>query len=95
MTPIPLASKNVKGLINLRGQIVTVLSKNPETCGQNIIVIKKDQDLIGLEVDSVDSIVDLADYKLSSHFKFDVLSNDKEILVFIKDIKDLFSDLSI
>jgi purine-binding chemotaxis protein CheW len=65
--PAPLAPEYVKGLINLRGQIVTVLDLRRRlgfdpledaTTGTNLIV-NSDEGPISVFVDAIDNIVDL------------------------------------
>lgn len=66
VTPIPLAQEQVRGLINLRGQIVTCLSlrklfaqdDNFDRDYMNIIV-KGEESLFSLVVDEVTDIIDI------------------------------------
>lgn len=66
VTPIPLASEFIRGLINLRGQIVSCLSlrrlfgqdDNLEKDHMNIIV-RGDEGLFSLVVDEVTDIIDI------------------------------------
>ena len=67
ITPVPLAPDYVKGLINLRGQIVTVIdlrcrlgfeSLDDETKGMNLIV-QTDEGLMSVFVDQIGNVLDL------------------------------------
>jgi purine-binding chemotaxis protein CheW len=73
VTPIPLSQEYVKGLINLRGQIVTLISlrklfgyeENNSTSYMNIIVRGKDG-LYSLVVDEVTDIIDVSSEEIES-----------------------------
>lgn len=63
-TPIPLSSKQIKGLINLRGQIVTVMNLRerlglPESESDDSmnVIINYGGELLSLEVDSVGDVL--------------------------------------
>jgi purine-binding chemotaxis protein CheW len=67
ITPVPLAPEYVKGLINLRGQIVTVLDLrsrlgfdplDDETTGTNLIVTS-DEGPLSVFVDQIANVLDL------------------------------------
>jgi purine-binding chemotaxis protein CheW len=67
ITPVPLAPDYVKGLINLRGQIVTVIdlrrrlgfeSLENGTKGMNLIV-QTDEGLMSVSVDQIGNVLDL------------------------------------
>lgn len=66
-TPVHEAPDYVRGIINLRGQIVTVvdlrrklgLPPPPPGSSQRNLVVKSDQELVGLLVDEVDDIVEV------------------------------------
>lgn len=83
-TPIPLAQREVLGMINLRGRIVTIislrnllgLSDAAKEEASNNIVVEQDGDLYSFVVDSVAEIIDVGDEQLrrppdnlSSHWK--------------------------
>ena len=68
MTPVPLAPAVVCGLVNLRGQVVTVLdlrkrlnlpSRADDEASCNL-VIRRDRGAISLAVDDVHDVVDVA-----------------------------------
>ena len=74
ITPVPLAPKYVKGLINLRGKIVTVLDLrcrlgfeqlDDETTGMNLIVISNEGP-ISVFVDQIANVLDLQTDQLLS-----------------------------
>ena len=67
ITPVPLAPEYIKGLLNLRGQIVTVLdlrrrlgfeSLEDETIGMNLIVTSN-EGLVSVFVDIIGNVLDL------------------------------------
>jgi len=67
-TPVPLAPATVVGLMNLRGQIVTVLDVcerlgvAPRASGSTAIVVVQTADgAIGLLVDEIGDVVDVAE----------------------------------
>ncbi|WP_313468942.1 chemotaxis protein CheW [Carnobacterium sp.] len=61
-TPIPQSPEWVQGLINLRGNVITLInfykllsptSESEELCYNNIIIVKKDDEKIAFMVDNV------------------------------------------
>ena len=74
MTPVPLASSTVSGLINLRGQIVTAidlrrrLSLPPRPDGQNPmnVVIRTDDGAVSLLVDEIGDVLEVEERTLES-----------------------------
>ena len=67
MTPVPLASKVVKGLINLRGQIVTAIDlrrrlemepRNDGSLPMNV-VLRTDDGALSLLVDEIGDVVEV------------------------------------
>ena len=72
INPIPLASKEVVGSINLRGRIVTALDirafldmKDPIDLKENkCVVIEYDNELFSLLVDDIGEVVDVLDNSL-------------------------------
>ena len=67
-TPVPLASNAVVGLMNLRGQIVTVLDVRKRlgvaprpAASTAIIVVQTADGAIGLMVDEIGDVIDAAD----------------------------------
>jgi purine-binding chemotaxis protein CheW len=67
MTRIPLAPARIRGLINLRGQIVTAIDprtqfglppRAPETLPMNVVV-RCDDGAVSLLVDEIDEVIDV------------------------------------
>jgi purine-binding chemotaxis protein CheW len=67
MTPVPLAPQVVKGLINLRGQIVTAIdlrqqigcpARDADTKPMNVVV-RTDTGVVSLLVDEIDDVVEV------------------------------------
>jgi purine-binding chemotaxis protein CheW len=71
IAPVPLAPKYVRGLINLRGQIVTVIDLrrrlgfeiDNKAVGMNLIV-NSDEGLMSLLVDQIGNVVDVSNDRL-------------------------------
>lgn len=71
-TIIPQAAPEIKGMINLRGRIVTIisvrrslgLSDADDSISSRNIVINHDGDLYSLEVDGVAEILDISDTEI-------------------------------
>lgn len=67
LTPVHEAPDYVRGIINLRGNIVTVidlrrklgLESVPLQSGTRNVIVKLDREMVGLLVDSVDDIVEV------------------------------------
>jgi len=83
MTPVPLASDVVRGLINLRGRIVTAIDLrtklglsdySPEDKPMNIIVRDKEE-IVNLLVDQIDDVVEV---KQSIYEEAPALLTDKQ-----------------
>lgn len=71
VTSIPLAQEQIRGLINLRGQIVTCLSlrrifKKPDDLSKNYmnIIVRSNDGFFSLVVDEVTDIIDIDPTKL-------------------------------
>jgi purine-binding chemotaxis protein CheW len=67
LRPVHEAPEYVRGIINLRGNIVTVidlrkrlgLAPEPLSTQSRNVIVKQDREMVGLLVDSVDDIVEL------------------------------------
>lgn len=63
ITPIPSVESYVRGVVNLRGKIVTVadlsvlLGLTPDTAPEHIIVVEKGSELFGFHVDLVTGVL--------------------------------------
>ncbi len=74
MTPVPLASRMVRGLINLRGQIVTAidlrrrldLKEREEGEEPMNVVIRTDEGAVSLLVDEIGDVLELTEDTLES-----------------------------
>lgn len=99
-TDVPLAKEMVRGLINLRGQIVTLIGlrelfdmpldvvKYEDTMN---IVVRADDNLIALVVDSINDVVEVE----KSSFTKTPATIDPGMKPFIKGIHKLDGDLMI
>lgn len=70
ITKVPKAPNYIKGLINLRGSIKSLvdvnLLLNIESGGNqnNIIILKVDEEELGVTVDEVEEVIDIEDQRL-------------------------------
>lgn len=68
ITKVPNAPNHIKGLINLRGNIISLLDINLlldvekiEGDSNNIIILEMQDEQIGITVDQVDEVVDIGE----------------------------------
>jgi purine-binding chemotaxis protein CheW len=74
ITRVPLAPRSIRGLINLRGQIITAidarsclgLAPRPETQSCIYLILRAQGDLISLLVDDVGDVVEFAEEEFES-----------------------------
>lgn len=66
VTKVPNASEYIKGLINLRGNIISLLDINllldvqkGEGKQNNIVIVNMKDELVGISVDEVDEVLDV------------------------------------
>jgi len=71
ITKVPNAPKFIKGLINLRGNVISLLDINLlldidkyEGTQSNIIILEMEQELIGVAVDQVDEVQEVEESSL-------------------------------
>lgn len=70
ITPVPKAPVHIKGLINLRGSIKSLVDINlllnieANENQNNIIILKVNEEEIGIIVDDVEEVIDIDDNKL-------------------------------
>ncbi|EQB88536.1 purine-binding chemotaxis protein CheW [Clostridium punense] len=71
ITKVPKAPNYIKGLINLRGNIITILDINlllgminTDVRNDNIIILNLDEELVGITVDAVDEVIEFAEEEL-------------------------------
>lgn len=70
ITPVPKAPAHIKGLINLRGSIKSLvdihllLNIEPYENQNNIIILKVNEEEIGIIVDDVEEVIDIDEQKL-------------------------------
>ncbi|MDU1443896.1 MAG: chemotaxis protein CheW [Clostridium cochlearium] len=102
ITKVPNAPAYIKGLINLRGNIISLLdinllleAENHESEQENIIILKLEEELVGIIVDNVDEVIDIkADMveKVDEEGKKDYIKgviNFKDRIVTLIDIDKL------
>lgn len=66
ITAVPKAPSHIKGLINLRGSIISLLDINlllnisfSGNDQMNIIILKVEEELVGISVDQVDEVLEI------------------------------------
>ncbi|MBC2582571.1 chemotaxis protein CheW [Clostridium sp. DJ247] len=66
ITKVPKAPDHIKGLINLRGSVISLLDINllldvpkEEQRQNNIIILEMEYELVGINVDQVDEVLDV------------------------------------
>ena len=73
ITPLPNAISKVAGVINVRGEVVPVVTFWPEECvgshthSKTVVIIQTEQEVLGLKVDRVSSIEDIHAYDLGNN----------------------------
>ena len=71
ITKVPKAPEYIKGLINLRGNILSILDINlllnmnlSNENNDNIIILKLEEELVGITVDAVDEVMEFTEEQL-------------------------------
>ena len=66
ITKVPKAKQHIKGLINLRGNVISLLDVNlildvdkSDAEQNNIIILEMQEELVGIAVDQVDEVLDV------------------------------------
>ncbi len=69
ITRVPKAPAHIKGIINLRGNVISILDinllmdvakqDNNENSEESIIILEMEDELVGIVVDQVDEVLDL------------------------------------
>jgi purine-binding chemotaxis protein CheW len=105
ITRVPKSPKHIKGLINLRGNIISLLDINllldiakNETSQNNIIILELEDELAGITVDEVDEVLDI-DEEMIEKIESDKreafvkgIINFKERIVTLIDIDKLLAN---
>jgi len=72
VTSVPLAPEHIKGLINLRGNVLSLLDINllldvPHILEEqeNVIILDLENETIGISVDQVVEVIDMAEHLLA------------------------------
>ena len=69
ITPVPLAPRGVAGLVNLRGQIVTVIDlgrrlgfrERPAAASPAMVMVRSDNTVVGLLVDEIGDVLEVSE----------------------------------
>lgn len=104
ITRVPKAPAHIKGLINLRGNVISLLDINllldvskEEEKQNNIIILEMEDELVGITVDQVDEVLDVEESiieKISDERKKSYIEgviNFKDRIVTLIDIDKLLS----
>ena len=69
ITKVPRAPSHIKGIINLRGNVISILDinllmdvpkqGNSKQSEESIIILEMEEELVGIVVDQVDEVLDL------------------------------------
>lgn len=105
ITKVPKAPKHIKGLINLRGNIISLMDINllleiekSNTDLNNIIILEVDEELVGMTVDQVDEVLEVEEEiveKVETERKKSYIKgvlNFKDRIVTLIDINKLISN---
>ncbi|MFL0246800.1 chemotaxis protein CheW [Candidatus Clostridium stratigraminis] len=105
ITKVPKAPKYIKGLINLRGNIISLLDINllvdiekNNSSQNNIIILEVDEEQVGMTVDEVDEVLEIEEdiiEKIESERKKSYIKgvlNFKDRIVTLIDINKLISN---
>lgn len=103
ITEVPNSPEYIRGLINLRGNIISLLdinlllniSKSKEETESNIIILKMEDEQVGITVDQVDEVLDIEETmieKVDDQRKAYIkgVINFKDRIVTLIDIDKLF-----
>lgn len=105
ITKVPKAPMHIKGLINLRGNVISLLDINllldvpkQDEKQSNIIILEMEDELVGITVDQVDEVLDVEEdiiEKISDERKkayIEGIINFKDRIVTLIDIDKLLSN---
>lgn len=90
ITNVPKAPDYIKGLVNLRGNVLSLLDINllldvPKTegCQDNIIILDMENELVGISVDQVEEVLDVEEDSIEK-----LIDENKEYIEGIINFKD-------
>lgn len=105
ITKVPKAPAYIKGLINLRGNVISLLDINllmdipkAEVSENSILILEMEDELVGIMVDQVDEVLDVEESaieKVSDEGKkvyIEGIINFKDSIVTLIDIDKLLSN---
>lgn len=108
ITKVPRAPAHIKGIINLRGNVISILDINllmevpkqesSEESEESIIILEMEEELVGIVVDQVDEVLDLDENmieKVTDENKrayIEGIINFKDRVVTLINIDKLFSN---
>ncbi|AGK97802.1 chemotaxis protein CheW [Clostridium pasteurianum] len=99
VTKVPKAPEYVKGLINLRGTVISLLdinllldSEKSEAEQQSVIILKLEDELIAISVDQVDEVLEI-DEDIIENIKDDTKKSYVKGIINFKDRVVTFIDI--
>ncbi|MFT8313961.1 MAG: chemotaxis protein CheW [Clostridium sp.] len=99
VTKVPKAPEYVKGLINLRGTVISLLdinllldSEKSEADQQSVIILKLEDELIAISVDQVDEVLEI-DENIIENIKEDTKKSYVKGIINFKDRVVTFIDI--
>ncbi|KYH30082.1 MULTISPECIES: chemotaxis protein CheW [Clostridium] len=105
ITKVPKAPSHIKGLINLRGNVISLLDinlllnipKKQDEGQSNIIILKMEEEQVGITVDQVDEVLEIEENiieKIEDYKKPYIkgVINFKDRVVTLIDIDKLFAN---
>lgn len=105
ITRVPMAPNHIKGLINLRGNVISLLDinllldvKKSEEAQDNIIILEMQDELAGIAVDQVDEVLEIEEDVIEKidedkkRFYIKGVINFKDRIVTLIDIDKLITN---
>ena len=105
VTRVPKSKEHIKGLINLRGNVISLLDVNlildvakSEAVQNNIIILEMQEELVGIAVDQVDEVLDVEEEliekvnEISKKLYIKGVINFKDRIVTLIDIDKLLQN---
>jgi purine-binding chemotaxis protein CheW len=91
ITPIPKAPEYAKGVINLRGKIVSIidiknileLQKTKEE--ENFIILNINEESFGISVDSVEEVIDVSEDSFEKELGKDLIKYNDDVITILQE----------
>ena len=89
ITKVPKCKEYIKGLVNLRGNVISLLDINlildvdkSDTEQNNIIIVEMQEELVGIAVDQVDEVLDVVEEQIEKIDELDKKAYIKGVINF-------------